>query len=156
MLLELCPAAESVRARDDQLRVGKREASGDEIRARMEFLRHRERVAVSGRQRGAQPFRVFSKMFERWIVRERTCRHSDLLTRASGLSGLWSAASGEEAACLRERMVGRAWPFPRTGGAPSARVHCNRLGWSRNCESQMTPSDTRQAVAISFATSHSR
>ena len=41
----------------------------------------------------------FPEMLEGRIVRERTCRHSDLLARTWRAGGLWSAASGEEVAC---------------------------------------------------------
>src|SRR5438093_3470990 len=39
-------------------------------------------------------------MLERWVVRQRTCRHSDLLASSSRAGGLWSATSAEEVACL--------------------------------------------------------
>jgi len=103
MLFELRPIRESIRARGDQLRVGEGEVCDSAIWTREKFFHHAERVACAGRHRGAQAFGVFPEVLEGRIVRERTCRHSDLLTRASGLSGLWSAASGEEAACLTEK-----------------------------------------------------
>src|SRR4029450_12180237 len=61
-------------------------------------------------------------MLEGRVVRQRMCRHSNLLARAWRAGGLWSAASGEEVTCLE--LIGRSGgsgPF-RGLEAPRART----------------------------------
>src|SRR6185295_20164910 len=70
------------------------------VRARVKLADLRERVSIARGDRPGQPFRLFPEMLEGRIVGQRTRRHSDLLARARRAGGLWSAASGEEVACL--------------------------------------------------------
>src|SRR6266853_2206189 len=121
VLFELRPARESVRTRRDQLRVGERETANRVAGTRMELRHLRDGISLAGQDQVVQSFGVFPKMVEGRIVRERTRWHSDLLARVERADGLWSAASGEEAACLYScQTFGWAWPFPRTGSAPRA------------------------------------
>src|SRR5437773_2223225 len=99
MLFELGPAREPVGTRGHELGVGERELSGGVGRARVKLFNVSECAGLAGTHRGVQPFGIFSEMFERRVIRKRTCWHSDLLARVSRAGGLWSATSGEEVAC---------------------------------------------------------
>ena len=122
ILFQLRPARESVSARRDELGITKREKRDRLVRARVKFSHLRAGAGVTGTDCLAQPLGFFPQMLERRVVRQRTYRHSNLLTRAWRADGLWSAASGEEVACFE--MVGRSGglgPF-RGLEAPRART----------------------------------
>src|SRR2546423_12999094 len=99
MLFELRPTREPIGTRGHELGVGERELSDGARRARVKLVNVCERADLAATHRGVQPFGIFSEMFERRVIRKRTCWHSDLLARVSRAGGLWSATSGEEVAC---------------------------------------------------------
>src|SRR5207249_5290088 len=83
-------------------------------------------VGIARQHRAAQPLGVFTQMVEGGVVRKRTCRHSDLLARIGRAGGLWSAASGEEAACLSFVDVRAGLALSADWERPVRLAHCSR------------------------------
>src|SRR5262245_45135720 len=124
ILFQPGPACKSVGARRHELGITEREKTDRLLRARVKLFHLRDGGGVTGMKCLAQPLGFFPEMFEGRVVRQRTYRHSNLLARAWRADGLWSAASGEEVACL-EMVV-------RSGG----------LGPSRGLEAPRAPTAT--------------
>ena len=143
MLLEPGPTRKPVRARRYQLRIRERKPAHRTVWARMKLLHARDRVGIARQHRAAQPLGVFTQMVEGVVVRKRTCRHSDLLARVGRAGGLWSAASGEEAACLSFVDVRAGLALSADWERPVRLAHCSRparkVGKSKVERSKYTP-----------------
>jgi len=89
----------------------------------MKLVDQRDGIPVTGLNRCAKTFRNLPKSIERGIAWEWTWRHRDLLARIERAGGLWSAASGEEAACLGYcRRSGGLGPFRGLEAPPRASI----------------------------------
>jgi hypothetical protein len=100
MLFEPSPPAEAVVARRHQLRGAQREAGEGRVSLRVKLADTGDGVRVAGADGFAQLLGLFPEILEGRIVRQLTDGHSDLLSRTRRASGLRSAPSGEEVACL--------------------------------------------------------
>ncbi len=82
VLLQPCPAREFVGTGDDELSIREREPSDGLLRVGMELPDLRQGISVSSLDSVEKSLRLLAEMFERRVVRQRTCWHSDLLARA--------------------------------------------------------------------------